>query len=53
VPTLEEVADQLRPQVERAAVQARLDELTAAATVDRAGAEIDPALIKNLDLLEN
>jgi peptidyl-prolyl cis-trans isomerase C len=53
VPTLEEVADQLRPQVERAAVQARLDELTAAATVDRAGAEIDPALIKNLDLLED
>jgi peptidyl-prolyl cis-trans isomerase C len=53
VPTLEEVADQLRPQVERTAVQARLDELTAAATVDRAGAEIDPALIKNLDLLEN
>jgi hypothetical protein len=27
--------------------------LTAAATVDRSGAAIDPALIKNLDLLEN
>lgn len=53
IPTLEQVADELRPQVERAAVQARLDELTAAATVERPGAEIDPALIKNLDLLEN
>jgi peptidyl-prolyl cis-trans isomerase C len=53
IPTLEQVADELRPQVERAAVQARLDELTAAATVERPGAGIDPALIKNLDLLEN
>ena len=53
VPTIDEVRDELRPQVERAAVQARLDELTAAATLDRAGTDIDPALIKNLDLLEN
>jgi peptidyl-prolyl cis-trans isomerase C len=53
IPTLEQVADELRPQVERAAVQARLDELTAAATVERPGAGIDPALIKNLGLLEN
>jgi peptidyl-prolyl cis-trans isomerase C len=53
IPTLEQVADELRPQVERAAVQARLDELTAAATVERPGEGIDPALIKNLDLLEN
>jgi len=53
VPTLEQVADELRPQVERAAVQARLDELTGAAKVDRPGADIDPALIKNLDLLGN
>jgi peptidyl-prolyl cis-trans isomerase C len=53
VPTLEQVADELRPQVERAAVQARLDELIGAAAVERPGADIDPALIKNLDLLEN
>lgn len=53
VPSIDEVRDELRPQVERAAVQARLDELTAAATVGRAGTDIDPALIKNLDLLEN
>ena len=51
--TLEQVADELRPQVERAAVQTRLDELTAAAKVERPGEGIDPALIKNLDLLEN
>lgn len=53
VPTLADVTEELRPQVERTAVQARLDELTAAAAVERPGAEIDPALIKNLDLLEN
>jgi peptidyl-prolyl cis-trans isomerase C len=53
VPKLEDIADELRPQVERAAVQARLDELTSAAAVERPGADLDPALIKNLDLLEN
>lgn len=53
VPPLEQVADQLRPQLEREAVQARLDELTAAATVERPGADLDPSLIKNLDLLRN
>lgn len=53
IPTLEQVEDELRPQVERAAVQTRLDELTAAAKVERPGEGIDPALIKNLDLLEN
>ena len=53
VPTLDQVREELRTQVERAAVQARLDELTAAASVERPGAEFDPALIKNLDLLEN
>ena len=53
VPSLDQVSDELRPQVERAAVQARLDALTAAAAVERPGAGIDPALIKNLDLLEN
>lgn len=53
VPTLEDVADELRPQIERAAVQARLDELTAAATVERSVDDLDPAVIKNLDLLGN
>lgn len=53
VPPLEQVADQLRPQLEREAVQARLDELTAAAKVERPGADLDPSLIKNLDLLRN
>lgn len=52
VPPLEEVVNQIRPEVERNAVQARLDELTNAATIDRPDTGIDPALIKNLDLLE-
>jgi peptidyl-prolyl cis-trans isomerase C len=53
VPTLEQVTDDLRPQVERAAVQAKLEALTKAATVERQDEGFDPALIKNLDLLEN
>ncbi len=53
VPPLEDVVDQLRPQLEREAVQARLDELTAAAAIERPGDDLDPSLIKNMDLLEN
>jgi peptidyl-prolyl cis-trans isomerase C len=50
--TLDEMRPQLEDQLRGEAIQARLDELEAAATVVRpeAGA-IDPALIGNLDLL--
>ena len=53
-PTLDEARDQIAEQIQREAVDGRVAELTAAAEVDRAaGAALDPAVIKNLDLLEN
>ena len=53
-PTLDEARDQIVEQIQQQAVNERVAELTAAAEVDReAGAAVDPAIIKNLDLLEN
>jgi peptidyl-prolyl cis-trans isomerase C len=50
--TLDEMRPQIEDQIRGEAIQARIDELTAAATIVRpeAGA-IDPAIITNLDLL--
>lgn len=50
-PTLEDVRAELEEAVRRARVDARLEELTAAADVSRAEVEIDPAMIRNLDLI--
>ena len=52
--TLDEMRPELEDQIRGEAIQARLDELTAAATIVRpeAGA-FDPAIITNLDLLGN
>ena len=52
--TLDEMRPQLQDQIRGEAIQARIDELTAAATIVRPepGA-IDPAIITNLDLLGN
>ena len=36
----------------RAAVLARVEELVAAAKVEKPGAELDPALLKNTDLVK-
>ena len=53
-PTLDEARDQIVEQIQQQAVNERVAELTAAAEVDReAGAAVDPAIIKSLDLLEN
>jgi peptidyl-prolyl cis-trans isomerase C len=53
-PTLDDVRADLEGQVRGDAIQAKLDELTAGATITRpeAGA-FDPALITNIDLLED
>lgn len=53
-PTLDDVRAELEGQVRGQAIQAKLDELTAAATIVRpeAGA-IDPTLITNLDMIGN
>lgn len=53
-PVLDEVRAELVAQVQQAAIQAKLDELTAAATIVRSeeGA-FDPAVLGNLDLLRD
>lgn len=54
IPTLDEVRGQLEQQVQQQAIEARLAELTGSATVERPeGAEIDPALLSDLDLLQD
>lgn len=50
-PTLEAVSAELEEGLRRARVDARLEELTAEADVDRPEVEIDAALIRDLDLL--
>ncbi|CTQ49290.1 peptidylprolyl isomerase [Jannaschia donghaensis] len=51
VPGLEQVRAEIEPQVQQAAVAAALDALTEAADVTRTEVEIDPALIRDQDLL--
>lgn len=50
-PGLEDVRAQLEESIRRGRVDARLDELTAQAEIERSEVEIDPALIRNLDLI--
>ncbi len=53
-PTLEEVRGELADEIQRNAIEARVDELTAGAEITRKTIdEIDPALIDDLSLLEN
>lgn len=50
-PTLEEVSAELEETVRRGRVDARLEELTAGAEVVFAEVEIEPAMIRDLDLI--
>lgn len=50
-PTLEEVRPQIEDQLKQAAVQAKLETLRAAATIDKPAVEIPPAAIRETDLL--
>jgi len=52
-PTLDEVRQELEDEVRMAAVDAHIASLTDGADVTRPETAIDPALLKNLDLLEN
>ncbi|WP_127561927.1 peptidylprolyl isomerase [Nioella ostreopsis] len=52
-PALEEVREQLEEGLRQARVDAHIESLTAAAEIDRPELDIDPALIRNLDLLDN
>ena len=51
-PTLDEVRDELAAEIERTAVEAHIQALTAAATVTRPGEGIDPATLRDLTLLD-
>lgn len=54
-PSIDEARPELEAEIESKAIEAKIDELTNLATIDKSGAEgIDPALIKQIDiLLEN
>lgn len=52
-PALEDVREELELQVRQVKVQEGIEAVTAAATIDKSGAEgIDPTLLKNTDWLE-
>ncbi|MEX3017217.1 peptidylprolyl isomerase [Gymnodinialimonas hymeniacidonis] len=51
LPTLEEVAPELEEELRRARVDARLQELTEAAEIERPEVEIDPAVIRDQALI--
>lgn len=51
-PSIDEVRTELEEGLRQARVTTRMDELTAEAAIDRPELDIDAALIRNLDLLE-
>ena len=52
-PSLESVREELELQLRQTRVQTAIEDVTAAADVDRSGAEgLDPAILKDLELLE-
>ncbi len=51
-PTLDQLRDELAQEVENAAITAKIDELTKAATVTREGEGLDPAILKNSALID-
>ena len=51
-PTLDQMRDELAAEVETAAINAKIEELTKAATVTREGEALDPAILKNSALID-
>jgi peptidyl-prolyl cis-trans isomerase C len=51
-PTLDQIRDELAAEIENAAVEAKLVELQAAATITREGEGIDPTILKNSALID-
>ena len=51
-PPLDQIRDELAAEIENAAIMARVDELTKAATVTRDGEGIDPTILKNSALID-
>jgi len=52
-PTLDEKRDELAQELQQAVIAARLAELGAAASVERLGEGIEPAILKNSGLIDN
>ncbi|MCU0826811.1 MAG: peptidylprolyl isomerase [Tabrizicola sp.] len=51
-PTLDQMREELAAEIENAAIEAKIAELEAAATVTREGEGIDPAILKNSALID-
>ena len=51
-PTLDQLRDELAAEVENAAINAKIEELTKGAAVTREGEALDPALLKNSALID-
>jgi peptidyl-prolyl cis-trans isomerase C len=51
-PTLDEMRDELAAEIESKAIEAKVKELTDAATIARPGEAIDPAILKNTALID-
>ncbi len=51
-PTLDQLRDELAAEVENAAINAKIEELTKGATVTREGESLDPAILKNSALID-
>ncbi len=51
-PTLDQLRDELAAEVENAAINAKIEELTKGATVTREGEKLDPAILKKADLID-
>lgn len=51
-PTLDQLREELASEIENAAITAKIDELTKAATVTRDGEALDPAILKNATLID-
>ncbi len=51
-PTLDDLRDELAGEIEAKAIDARVAEATAAATVEKPGEKVDPALLKKSELID-
>lgn len=51
-PTLDQLREELASEIENAAITAKIEELTKAATVTREGEALDPAILKNATVID-
>jgi peptidyl-prolyl cis-trans isomerase C len=51
-PPLDEIRDELAAEIENAAIEAKIEELSKTATITREGEGIDPAILKNSALID-